>query len=154
MFRRAAFIFGLVVFAFFISGCATAKKQKQSDMEIQGLRNQISALESQVQSKDEEIGSLRDQLDKALQAKEESSAAAARVSKKKIGEVKSRPNVKQIQVALFNAGYNPGDMDGKMGKQTREAIKSFQKANGLTADGSVGKKTWKLLAPYLYKNIK
>jgi len=64
-------------------------------------------------------------------------------------EVKSRPSVKQIQKALKNAGYNPGSIDGKFGRQTREAIKDYQRANNLKPDGKVGKKTWKSLRKYL-----
>ncbi|MCM8792068.1 MAG: peptidoglycan-binding protein, partial [Candidatus Omnitrophica bacterium] len=59
-----------------------------------------------------------------------------------------------IQIALKNAGYNPGEIDGKMGKQTRQAIRAFQKANGLVVDGKVGKRTWSLLREYLYKKAK
>jgi hypothetical protein len=140
----------LVIFALFISGCATAGKKK--DLEIQGLRNQISVLEAQIQSKDEEINCLKESLDKRAQEKE---TLTGRSSKKKIpGEVKCRPNIRQIQIALTNAGYNPGAIDGKMGKQTKEALKAFQKANNLTSDGRPGKKTWDLLGPYLEKKIK
>jgi len=151
MVKRSLAVLGLVVFVFSLSGCATARKQK--DMEIQGLKNQISVLESQVQSKDEEISSLKDAVNKAKE--ERIIVATPAVSKKKvIMEVKSRPNVKQIQIALANAGYNPGAIDGRMGKQTKEAIKAFQKANNLAADGKAGKRTWELLRDYLYKKIK
>jgi len=151
MVKKAVMILGLAAFIFSISGCATAKKQ--NDMEMQGLRNQVSVLENQLRSKDDEINGLKEELDKANQQKE--SVVVLKTGKKKaIGEVKSRPNIKQIQSALFNAGYNPGAIDGKMGKQTRDAIKAFQKANNITADGKVGKKTWQILSPYLYKQIK
>jgi peptidoglycan hydrolase-like protein with peptidoglycan-binding domain len=114
---------------------------------LRGLKDKVSTLESQAQSKDEEITSLRDALTKASQQPE---AMGRRV----VAEVKSRPNVKQTQIALQNAGYNPGTIDGKMGKQTVEAIKAFQKANNLNADGKVGKMTWALLKEYLYKKSK
>ena len=142
----------LVLFIFLISlsGCATARKQK--DLEIQGLKNQISVLEAEIQSKDEEISSLRDALTKAVEEKSELAKQTGR--KKVIGEAKSRPSVKQIQTALTNAGYNPGSIDGRMGKQTRDAIRAFQKANNLEEDGKVGKETWNLLKEYLYKKVK
>lgn len=143
----------LILFIFLISvtGCATAHKRK--DLEIQGLKNQISVLEAQIQAKDEEISGLRDSLAKA--SEEEKAEFIKRVSKKKvIGEIKSRPSVKQIQIALQNAGYNPGSIDSRKGRQTRDAIKAFQKANNLEADGRVGKKTWNLLKEYLYKKVK
>jgi peptidoglycan hydrolase-like protein with peptidoglycan-binding domain len=41
-----------------------------------------------------------------------------------------------------------------MGKQTREAIRSFQRANNLVVDGKVGKKTWEILRGYLDKKVK
>ncbi len=140
----------LFIFLISLSGCATARKQ--TDLEIQGLKNQISVLEAEIQSKDEEISSLRDALSKTVEQKEKLAKEAGR--KKLIGEAKSRPSIKQIQIALINAGYNPGSIDGRMGKQTREAIKAFQKANNLKEDGKVGKETWSLLKEYLYKKIK
>ena len=65
-----------------------------------------------------------------------------------------RPATKDIQRALDNAGFNPGSVDGRMGKQTRNAIKAFQRANNLVADGKVGKQTWDLLSEYLKKKVK
>lgn len=149
--KAVVYCLSLFVFVTLLNGCASTRRQK--DLELQGLRNQISALETQIQVKDEEIGSLREALDKAVQ--EEALAAKKQAAKKEaVGEVKCRPTVKHIQTALKNAGYEPGAIDGKMGKLTREAIKAFQKANNLPADGKVGKKTWGLLREYLYKKIK
>jgi peptidoglycan hydrolase-like protein with peptidoglycan-binding domain len=147
MARRVAILLFLFIFALSASGCATAHKQK--DLEIQGLRNQVSVLEAQIQSKDEEINSLKE-----ASAKSQEEAIKQTSRKKVIGEVKSRPNVKQIQIALVNAGYNLGHLDGRMGRQTREAIKAFQKANNLSVDGKAGKRTWNLLKEYLYKKVK
>jgi len=150
MIRKGVILLFLSIFMFSLSGCATGRKQK--DMEIQGLKNQISVLEAQIQSKDEEINSLRDALDKATVKKE---IAVKEMGKKKIiGEVKSRPKVREIQIALRNAGYNPGAIDGRMGRQTRDAIRAFQRTNNLPVDGKVGKQTWSLLKEYLYKKIK
>lgn len=49
--------------------------------------------------------------------------------------------VKQIQTKLKNWGYYNGSVDGVYGSQTYEAVKNFQKKNGLTADGIAGSKT-------------
>lgn len=54
-----------------------------------------------------------------------------------------------VQLALTNAGYNPGAIDGKIGKRTISAIKRFQRAEKLTADGIVGKRTWSRLSAHL-----
>src|SRR3989338_181197 len=56
---------------------------------------------------------------------------------------------KQIQTALKNAGYDPGTIDGKLGARSKKAIKDFQAANGLKADGKVGAKTWAKLSAYV-----
>jgi peptidoglycan hydrolase-like protein with peptidoglycan-binding domain len=150
MLKKVVIFSFLLVFLISLGGCATGRKQKE--LEVQGLRNQISVLQAEIQSKDEEISSLRDALSRTVEEKEE---LAKVISKKKVvGEVKSRPNTKQIQTALMNAGYNPGAIDGRMGKQTREAIRAFQKANNLAVDGKVGKETWELLKEYLYKKVK
>lgn len=149
MIKKAVIFSILAIFIVSLSGCATARKQ---NLETQGLRNQISVLEAQIQAKDEEINNLRESLAKTTQEQETS---LRQVSKKRvIGEVKSRPNARHIQVALKNAGYNPGSIDGRMGRQTKDAIKAFQRANNLVADGKVGKQTWGLLKEYLYKKIK
>ena len=148
MLRKLGLFCFLLIILVAVSGCATCNKETE---ENQNLKNQVSTLESQAQSKDEEISSLRDALAKAAQEKEKVECAK---TMKVIGEIKTRPNIKQVQVALQNAGYNPGPIDGKTGKQTIEAIKAFQKANGLEADGKVGGKTWSMLKDYLYKKSK
>jgi len=56
---------------------------------------------------------------------------------------------KEIQIALKNAGFYAGAIDGKIGPKTKEAIREFQKAKGLKADGKVGPKTWAELQKHL-----
>ncbi len=53
----------------------------------------------------------------------------------------SGEEVKQIQTKLKNWGYYKGNVDGVYGSKTQSAVKSFQKSNGLTADGIAGQKT-------------
>ena len=140
----------IAAFLFLMSGCATVRKQQE--FEISGLRNQILVLENQIRAKDEEINNLKEARDLLMQDKEALGASVKRVSKKKvIPDAKSRPNIKQIQIALKNAGYSLGAIDGRMGRQTRNAIKAFQKANNLKVDGRMGENTWKLLSKYLDK---
>ena len=49
--------------------------------------------------------------------------------------------VRTIQTKLKRWGYYTGSVDGIYGKQTTAAVVSFQKKNGLTADGVCGEKT-------------
>jgi hypothetical protein len=51
-------------------------------------------------------------------------------------------SVREIQARLKELGFDPGEVDGKSGARTVKAIKAFQVANGLSADGKVGQLTW------------
>ena len=49
--------------------------------------------------------------------------------------------VKKIQTKLKNWGYYTGSVDGIYGWQTENAVRSFQKKNGLKVDGVAGTQT-------------
>ena len=53
--------------------------------------------------------------------------------------------VRTIQTKLKRWGYYDGAVDGIFGSKTAEAVKYFQRKNGLTADGVVGPATLKAL---------
>ena len=57
----------------------------------------------------------------------------------------SGEQVRVIQTKLKNWGYYDGVVDGVFGSQTTQAVKYFQRKNGLTADGIVGPATLKAL---------
>lgn len=46
-----------------------------------------------------------------------------------------------LQAYLFELGYYTGRIDGRFSAETTEAVKAFQRANGLSADGIAGKGT-------------
>ena len=49
--------------------------------------------------------------------------------------------VRYLQQALIGLGYLSGSVDGKYGSQTAEAVRRYQSAYGLSADGSAGPDT-------------
>lgn len=61
--------------------------------------------------------------------------------------------VKELQRRLKEWGYYKGAVDGIFGSGTRQAVKKFQAANGLTADGVVGLKTYQALGMNASANV-
>lgn len=63
--------------------------------------------------------------------------------------LRSPDRIKKVQLALEQAGFDPGPIDGELGPRTDQALRAFQKAQGLEPDGIVGVKTWTALSEYL-----
>lgn len=75
----------------------------------------------------------------------ENASTATKQSIKSNSDTKHVMSIKDIQTALKKLGYYTGTVDGVSGSNTENAIKKFQKANKLTADGVVGTGTSKIL---------
>jgi len=58
-------------------------------------------------------------------------------------------NTVSLQAILKDAGLYKGQIDGIHGSQTKQAVKEFQKKQGLRPDGIVGRKTRDRLTRYL-----
>jgi murein L,D-transpeptidase YcbB/YkuD len=131
---RAYFIALLMVF-FALSGCVTtqppATSAAGSAPAVQEYQTKINSLEMELTRLKDENYNLRKQLEA--------------VSKREI----RMPNATEIQTALKKAGLFKGAVDGKIGPETKEAVRKFQQANSVTPDGVVGSKTWSLLSKYL-----
>lgn len=84
------------------------------------------------------------------EADEEESAAEEETENEEIEETvftslrfgSTGTNVSTLQKNLSVLGYYYGEVTGHYGTKTRAAVRAFQKANGLTADGIAGKKTF------------
>lgn len=72
-----------------------------------------------------------------------SAAMAATYSTLEYGD--KGDSVKQMQIALNALGYSTNGADGKFGSGTENAVRLFQKANGLKQDGKAGNQTLTLL---------
>lgn len=134
---RAGGIWIIILVSVIISGCATV--HRGHGLQNQELQNRISYLEAELERKNQELRGLESEL-----AMSQSAPVAA-----KEGKAVSRLSAKQIQAALKNAGFYKGDIDGSLGPKTKEAIRNFQKANGLYPDGVAGKQTREKLKRYL-----
>ena len=58
---------------------------------------------------------------------------------------KSTDQIKLIQKALAQRGFDPGVIDGVWGRRTAAAVRAFQTSANLLVDGVVGPKTWQAL---------
>lgn len=127
-----------------LPGCATTKAHRPDP--TQDPQRQIADLQNQLMAKDQEIQDLQYQLDSSRSALPSTnfssgSSSADRHNLLRVAGVSET----DVQRALVRAGFDPGPVDGRLGKKTRSAIKSFQRKNGLTADGVVGERTWAAL---------
>lgn len=55
------------------------------------------------------------------------------------------PVIEKAQIHLMELGYNPGPVDGKMGKRTARAMKNFQRDNNLEITGTLNEETLRKL---------
>ncbi len=131
-----------------LAGCATASGSKAKETEA--IKAQVASLESQlntVNQRIEEVSQRQGALEANLQAAQASQATQTESGSPR--KAASSLNHRQVQLALKTAGFYAGPVDGKLGPQTKEAVKAFQRSNGLTPDGTVGSKTASLLSRYL-----
>ncbi len=139
-----------VALAALVSGCATSRQdvaRMQSQMTM--LDDRVTQLErssvggmaaAPVSGGATEFGSVGSVTVPAR-------TTASTIEKSSAGS--SKGTTREIQQALKNAGFYQGAVDGKLGPQTRAAIKEFQRVHGLTDDGVVGRQTWGKLRAYL-----
>lgn len=139
--KKAIVCSALVCFVVF-AGCASASKKPT----MSGLNEKVDALERQVRVLQEE----NSQMQKSLR---EQQSLSKQLGKQSVTARKAEqfvaPSNKDIQAALKNAGFYSGEVDGKIGPQTRNAVMKFQEENDLKVDGIVGRSTWELLEQHL-----
>ncbi len=144
-----ALMIGLIA----LSGCASRKTGKKVDT----IQAQVNAMTDELVRLDQSLQDTR----AALQLQEGKGGVSETINvgsgsgeSAVVGGMYRTPSGFEIpsvniQKALKKAGYYNGAIDGKVGPGTRDAIASFQKDNGLTADGVCGRGTWAKLKSYL-----
>lgn len=147
--KRGLFVCA-VLFLFVFSGCASMCRKKTSDLETK-----ISNLEERIQKVEDDQNQLQDMISQHREIQKETlSESEPEIKPENKEEVAKGYPVKDIQAALKSAGLYDGEIDGKIGSKTRNAIMEFQKNNGLKVDGVVGKNTWEILSKYLSEGKK
>ena len=130
------------------TGCANKKKKQINALEAQvgEITNELVRLDQSIQETRASVQNLENtQGGAGYGAAASGGTAATGIYRTPSGfELPSA----EIQQALKGAGYYTGSIDGKIGPSTREAAKSFQRDNGLDADGVIGRRTWAKLKAY------
>ncbi|MBM4084948.1 MAG: hypothetical protein FJ272_09185 [Planctomycetes bacterium] len=135
---------------------ATVDPQQQlaaTTQEYQKAKQVIAQQESEISRLSSEVSQLRSQqAARSSQHDEEMARLKSEVTKTKASQPKpsvttdkpkpsGKTDIAAVQKALAKAGYDPGPVDGKMGKKTKSALIAFQKAHGLQPDGIAGPRT-------------
>ena len=137
-----------------VTGCSTVGKRMNNletkmgalEAKVDSVEQRQSAIEGQTGESRESVGYLKGKVDSRGP-----STVVVTGAQGNAGYLYGKKSLthKDIQLALKNANFYTGPIDGKIGKNTKKAIREFQKANGLKADGKVGPKTRELLLQYL-----
>ncbi|MBD2577237.1 peptidoglycan-binding protein [Oscillatoria sp. FACHB-1406] len=91
-------------------------------------------------------GTVKGNTDAKIQRPHPAPAAAATQDATELLKVGARgERVKEFQEKLQDAGYDPGEIDGVYGQQTKKAAIAFQRARGLEVDGIAGAQTLEAL---------
>lgn len=136
--HSAVKVLGGVVLAGALTGCATTQGGGN-------LQARVTQLERTVSQQEQTIDELRQRVSMTPGRASRSSAPAGSASSSSAdsrGVIRVPVDPREVQTALQGAGYYSGNIDGKIGGQTIEAIKQFQKDNNLKVDGIVGANTW------------
>ena len=151
--RRQTYVFATVLLgtAVLASGCTTNKRHQR---DYNNLQNEIGQLQSDVARLDQSAKDSEAAVKSVQgQAPQAGTGAGSVLGQFTQGAVYRTPSgfelpAVAIQRALKNAGYYQGNVDGKVGTGTKQAIKNFQKDNGLETDGVCGRQTWSRLQQF------
>jgi len=131
------------------TGCASKKRHER---DITNLQNQIGALQSDVARLDQAVKETETAV-KSTHGTAQGVGSASALGQFTQGAIYRTPTgfelpAMAIQQALKKAGYYQGGLDGKIGSKTKQALRSFQKDNGLEPDGVCGRQTWAKLESF------
>lgn len=160
---KVRFIILASFLSLFAAGCATTGRRSGDpavlERHVVTLTDQVKQLDQALIEAQNELAAERNK-NAALQAglnQGRSAAAGFGSETAELNVLYRTPNgfelpAKDIQLALKNAGYYSGTVDGQIGPDSRKALRDFQRDNGLTADSICGQKTWDKLKSHLNAN--
>lgn len=145
---RTLGLLGLPLLLGSLVGCATTHGPAMSAQELHG---RVLHLENLAEQRDQELAQLREELTAEREARQtlEQHLGGAVATSASSGKMAGGMTLRDVQQALQRAGFDPGPIDGRMGRKTREALRHFQQAQGLTADGRIGPQTIAKLKAYM-----
>jgi len=150
-----------------LSGCAStgshqAQGQNALNAQMGVLADEVTRLDmalqetrAQLQREQSRVAELEGRLGSSAPAHAPATHASyAAVSSEPYSGIYRTPSgfeipAASIQKALKGSGHYQGEVDGKIGPGTRESVRNFQRDNGLTPDGIVGRATWNRLKTHL-----
>ena len=134
--RSAVKLLGGVGLVAALAGCASTQGGNSS------LQARVTQLERTVSQQEQTIDELRQRGGPGSGRSTRSSSSHASSSTADRGIIRVPVDPRDVQTSLQSAGYYSGNIDGKIGGKTIEAIKKFQRDNNLKVDGIVGAGTW------------
>lgn len=136
----------LILFCLFMPGCVVSNQEKAAlDKKIENVNFRLDSMENKMDIAEQKLNILEGDYKELMVKKRNADALSSAKS--------ALTTTQDIQIALKNAGFFNGPVDGKTGVNFGNAVKEFQKANGLKADGIVGAKTMALLVKYFTEEM-
>lgn len=161
--KKMHLLFGVLALPVLISGCSTTGGPRQSnaiDAQMGVLADEVTRLDqalqetrAQLQQEQARVAELESRIGGSRSSNEQAPAYSSASSVPYAGVYRTPSGFElpatSVQQALKGAGFYNGEVDGKIGPDTREAVRNFQRENGLTPDGIIGKTTWNRLKAHL-----
>jgi len=139
---KAAFLM-IVLTGFLLSGCT----MKDYDEVISTLDKRVQFTETKIDSLESRMNILEEKQNIIEKTVAENKKVQKPLAKREI--TADSITTKDMQLALRNASFYKGNIDGVSGPAMTSAIMEFQKANGLKPDGVAGSRTKGELIKYI-----
>jgi len=112
---------------------AEAQRRAQQAAEAEAQRRAQQAAETEAQRRAQQAAEAEAQ----RQAQQAAEAEAQRRAQQAAEAQKKQALISEAQRQLTRLGYNPGPVDGRQGRNTTRAVRSFQTSRGMRDDGVI-----------------